>query len=144
MANTRKARNQGQNQAHTEAPVDFEIRRAAERIGYEADSSHAKAARALRQLLGGGLIVADYADSGAEFPDRLRATVLAQLTMLNVFLAVAGWADQGPDNCPVDFKDMDYLETGTLALSATIALLENAPDLVRYLDRSDSVPAVTP
>lgn len=35
MANTRKARNQGQNQPSAEAPVDSEIRRAAERIGHK-------------------------------------------------------------------------------------------------------------
>jgi hypothetical protein len=37
MANTRKARNQGQNQPSAEAPVDSGIKRAAERIGYEPE-----------------------------------------------------------------------------------------------------------
>ena len=161
MANTRKARNQGQNQPSAEAPVDSEIKRAAERIGYESAprSSHAQAihdseeqrhadARSLRfedelgvggrlrALLACGLYTDDgyAAREGCGYDVVMRTLVLAQLKAIALALSNAG-EDQGGDgySLALTFTGREAAQ----ALAGTCALLENAPTLIDLIRSAD-------
>jgi hypothetical protein len=128
------AKKQGRTKEGAEAPVTDEIRRAAER--FFGSGPAARDIGALRGLLGNGLIVCDYEDSGADFDDRLLETVAAQLTVLQVFLAVGAdrpaWA-----NIPIDFDRIDFQRTAAVMVASTLALVENGPRLIDELRRTE-------
>ncbi|MDQ2643789.1 MAG: hypothetical protein M3020_08255 [Myxococcota bacterium] len=140
---SKKARkNQGNQGTGTNAPesaeqpVSDEIRRAGERIGYDPAHPVASDVAALRALLSNGTIVDDGEDTGCDYNVRLLETVAAQLTVLQVFLAV-GADNPAWQHIPLDFDRIDFQRTAAIMCASTLALVENGPRLIDVVRQNE-------